>query len=191
MNYVFIHIPKTAGSFIKTLIKISPKKPNIFSPQIDFDKISLDHYKISEIKNEFFGKNLNYFAITRNPYDRIYSVWKFLMLKNGSVKLLPQVEKDFCDFLVSLKNKKYNGRFFESQLSFLDNDFEKIKIIKYEEKNKIQTFLEENNVRWIDKKINDTPGIFYKDAYIDDSYASIVRELYQEDFEKFDYDISI
>lgn len=191
MKYIFVHIPKTAGSLIKTLLKISPKTPNIIVPQIKSLKNSLGHYKISEIESEFLGKNLNYFSITRNPYDRIYSVWKFLMLKNGSINALPKVEKDFCDFLISLKNKKYNNMFFDSQLSFLDNNFEKVTVIKYEEKNKIEDFLEENDVRWMDKKINASPGIFYKNAYVDDSYKSIVKELYEEDFKTFDYDFEL
>jgi hypothetical protein len=187
MKYIFIHIPKTAGSLIKTLIKISPKTPNIIVYHIDDKPDLLEHYRISEIKKSFFVKDLNYFSIVRNPYDRIFSMWKFLKFRNGNIKLLPKVEENFYDFLVSLKNKEYNCNFFYSQSTFLDDDSEKITSIKYEEKDKIKNFLEENNIRWMDKKINNSLGIYYKDAYVSDLHTSIIKELYEEDFKRFNY----
>lgn len=194
MSYIFIHIPKTAGSLIKILLKISPKTPNIkFNLPKNMEDSYLGHYRVSEIKETYTNKKLKYFSIVRNPYDRAFSMWKFLQLSrsNSDHVLLPKIEDNFLDFLSSLKSNKYDSRFFKSQSYFLDEDFENITTIKYEEMNKIKDFLEENNVRWMDKKINQSPGIYYKDAYVSELSKEIVKELYAEDFKRFNYDIDL
>lgn len=191
MNYTFIHIPKTAGTLVKTLIKISSKTPKISCLEPKNHKNSLGHFRVSEIKKSFPDKELKYFGIVRNPYDRVFSMWKFLRIGSKPHALLPKVEDNFLNFLISLKNNESDSRFLKSQSYFLDEDLEKIMVIKYEEKDKIINFLEENDVRWMDKEVNKTPGIYYKDAYVNDLSREIVKELYAEDFERFDYDIQL
>lgn len=202
MKYIHVHIPKTAGIFIKTLLRINPTEPNIIIPfensnifqsccgkRKDIDPFTIEHQSISFIKENLKNidfSNYNFFSIIRNPYSRIHSMWKFLKNKNGSIEQLPVVEDTFSEFLFSLKDNKYSGIFFLSQCKYLNEDLDKTIIFKLEEIEKIKKFLEENNIRWLDKKINESKGPDYKSEYTDE-LKKIVEDIYEEDIETYKY----
>lgn len=204
MKYIFIHIPKTAGRFVKTLVRINPNIPNIVVPfdkdfpfinsNEKFEQITIEHQTISFIKNYFNIKNFeenNFLSIVRNPYSRVHSMWKFLNEKNGIFSELPKVEDNFENFLISLDKKKYKGIFFKPQIYFLDESIEHTKIFKYEKFEEFKQFVIKNNVRWIDKKINATKGIPYYEAYNKSFMLDIVKNIYYEDFISFNYNLDL
>ena len=96
-NWLFIHIPKTAGTSISQALFGS-----------DFGHCTVDHYEIFSPKR---FHNYFKFAFVRNPWDRFLSAYKFLN-KGG----MYSVDKnwadihfsefnDFDQFVLSLKKE--------------------------------------------------------------------------------------
>jgi hypothetical protein len=71
-NYIFIHIPKTAGTSIEHLIGGSGHK--------SISRIMQDGY--DDFKNRPSNKNLPVVCFVRNPYDRLVSAYHFVKQVN-------------------------------------------------------------------------------------------------------------
>ena len=66
INLIFLHIPKTGGSFVeKFLQKILQKHYNI-------RRILSGHYSLNMFEENIFY-NYTILAVVRNPYDRLFS----------------------------------------------------------------------------------------------------------------------
>ena len=202
-KYIHIHIPKTAGSFIKNLHQVSSKSKIIYP----LDVISIDdeknkhynffsdlikqHFSISFLKKHLpTSKKLKLFSVVRNPYDRIYSMWKFSR-RRGRVGGFspPYVSENFEDFVYELCDDEYLGCYvIQSQLFYLKgmNDFD-VTLIKLEDKIKLKNFLVNNcNLIWSDRKVNESPGLHYTEVYTS-QMADVVGKKYESVFEIFGY----
>ena len=85
-NLVFIHIPKTAGISISTWL-------SSYFNIINFGY----HYSTNTIKNTY-----ETFAVVRNPWDRIVSLWSFV--KETNLSNIP----NFDEFVKNLNLYKFN-----------------------------------------------------------------------------------
>ena len=89
--FIHIHIPKNAGTFIKMLSDNSPES-RIFYPYLNqstkdpygwgktFSIVMKLHYNVSFLEKNvpsIKSPKVQLFSVVRNPYDRIYSLWKF------------------------------------------------------------------------------------------------------------------
>ena len=194
LYYVYIHIPKTAGTFIKSLISNSPNS-NIFDPFIDVTKLSIPikNAPTVDMVKEFLPSTLNskvkYFIVVRNPYDRVYSMWKWSRIngKLGSPDF-PEVSNNFIEFIETFAKGGYDQyHFFQSQSNYIDGeDKNNIKLFKFENMESIKSFLVENNVNWKDEKINSILAPNYKTMY---NLASInyIKEKCANEFDIFEY----
>ena len=201
--YIFVHIPRTSGTFLKQQITNS----NHDNPNIIFCKHQLDrnsfpnnfkgqHATIFDLKKKFSPENYNkiqFFTIVRNPYDRLYSLWKFLVNRMDIYKQLPLDRKPdtFEKFVEEYCEGYYEGHcVFQSQLYFLKGEqLDKIKIIKYEERDKIDEFLRCNKVKTSETIVNASPPAFpenYKEAYTEDMKDMVYKKL-KEEFDLFNY----
>lgn len=109
-NAVFIHIPKTAGSSIRSwlvnnhnfLDLRTPKEITYYFPQkgglypMHQHYLTLLHFGLISRK---FDKNSYKFCVTRNPYDRAVSLFLFLRSKK-------RVDGNFIQFLDAVRVRR-------------------------------------------------------------------------------------
>ena len=186
---IFIHIPKTAGvSLVKSI----------------FGDVTLEgHRSVSFYKQVFRSRYSDFFTFTivRNPWDRLYSAYKFL--EKGGMNIHDKnafethlsIYRDFEDFVLNGLNKKItleimhlipqhefvcdkNGKIIVDHIGRFENlnkSIEKINdILKSEFK------LEHHNKT--DKKD-------YKDIYTTKMIEK-VHQIYQKDIDIFEYKFS-
>jgi hypothetical protein len=189
--YIHIHIPKTAGSFIRNL-----RAPKIYYPKLGSvsDAITF-HYSIEFLKKYLpvvCDEKIGVFTVVRNPYARVYSWWKWLSKGGGGnfgCIYQPLVTDDFETFVKDLCNDYYLGYYgVQSQLYYIkgyeDVNFE---FFKLEETEKLKDFLVNScGATWSDKKVNETPGEDYRTVYTPEM-VEMVKEKFKEEFETFRY----
>jgi len=193
--YVYIHIPKTAGMFIKDLILKSEKNSKIFNPFTNVSDFSIpvkNAPTIKFVRKQLPAANSNdvgFFVVVRNPYDRVYSLWKWSR-QNGLIGSLdfPAVPNTFEEFVTQLGQGDYDSFYFmQSQLNYIDGeDIDNLKLFKYENMDSIKSFLQSCNVDWSEDKINNIPGPSYKDVYTPEM-VEIVKTKYKDEFDTFGY----
>lgn len=201
--YFFIHIPRTSGTFIKQSIKkTTHKNINIIFYENykivgnNQNNIIKEHISIFNLKKKITKDNLNkiqFFTIVRNPYERLYSLWKFF---SNNVTLKIQLDIDFIaenyeDFVYEYYQGYYDGYYiFQPQTYFLRGEnIENIKIIKYEDRNKINDFLCQNNVENFKDIINQSSKKFLQDYHLvyNDSMKEMVYIKLKDEFTSFGY----
>jgi hypothetical protein len=188
--YIHIHIPKTSGSFIKSL-----NAPKIYYPCRDLDSSIRCHYTLSFLKihmPSIHSDKVGVFAVVRNPFSRIYSLWNYAHnlgnLHSQSVSILPI---KFSKFVYNLCNDEYVGYYFLQSQMFFIRGYEDVnfQFFKMEEREKLKDFMVNTcGVTWSDKKVNETPGvkIYYRDAYTPEM-VEMVKTKFKNEFETFGY----
>jgi len=197
LKLIFIHIPKTAGTTIRTLLLKN-----------DPDVISDIHLPYIEIKEKYFKENnideYNIFSIVRNSYDIVVSLYCYT-IKNKHY-IIDEIDKNTITFSEFIK------KYFINQLPYLSmGNREYIKnILRYENLNlDFKHFLINNNIKlqyddldcvgflgWIDentskhKGINVSNNIHYSNFYTIDDY-DIVTRLLQKDIDYFNFTFQI
>ena len=198
--WIYIHIPKTAGMFIKSRIEASKDTSKILDPFTTNTTYSIpvkNAPSISFVRQQIELANddrVGFIVIVRNPYDRMYSMWKWSRLYGNIGNLdFPQVEENFEDYLLNLKNGKYDICYFMQRQTFFFTGEEDcyVRTMKFEELNTtVKTFFENNGVTWSDEKINETSGRNYREIY-NNIMRDIVIERCGEEFEKFNYSLDL
>lgn len=190
-NIIFIHIPKVAGNgILKSLDLTTPGHLHLYEYEILYD-LNLDEYfKISFV---------------RNPWDRLVSAYHYL--KNGGMKdkfpkdgeMQKKLNKfdSFNEFIYKLsedenyKNNILKRVHFKPQFSWLINTSGKIEIDyigKFEDindgfrvlKNKLDK--PDSRLQVYNKSDHKPYWKYYNKKSVD-----IVKNLYKEDIELFDY----
>jgi hypothetical protein len=198
--WVYIHIPKTAGMFIKSRISESKNTSKILDPFASNTTYSVpvkNAPSISFVRQQIPSSNdekIGFVVIVRNPYDRIYSLWKWSRIYGHVGNLdFPFVEKNFEDYVISLGEGKYDNCYFMQRQTFWFTGEEDcyVKTMKFEELNStVKTFFENNGVIWSDKKVNDIEGVNYTEVY-NTTMKDVVIERCSEEFERFGYSLDL
>ena len=199
---IFIHIPKNAGTSIKSIFS---ENKNFHIPGGEIFK----HKTINEIKKEHLDKYNEYkkFAIIRNPYDRMisfYAYYKNYRLTNNMLYKKGYVEKaNIKNFREWICNKKenvdinYSIKYHVGKLNVL-NTFIKEKLFKPQHTwvDKTVAILKFENLQkdfndFLNKKVNipktNNSSRYDLLDYYNEETANIVYNLYKEDFKKFNY----
>ncbi|HGG0540966.1 TPA: sulfotransferase family protein [Campylobacter jejuni] len=188
---IFIHVPKVAGSSIERVIYQTNKWLVGHVKASDYTKFDKDKF------DSYFS-----FGFVRNPYDRVVSAYHYL--KNDSpdpcdIKWgrLHINNLTFEEFILSLQDEEFKEEILsKNHFSFqykylcdknmnilvnfigkfekLDNDFKKILNILRRKDSLVH--------------INKSKHLNYRDYYNSQTYK-IIREIYRDDFEIFDYDL--
>ena len=190
---IFVHIPKTAGISVAKAI---------------FGDVSLEgHRSIMFYKNLFNEDFSEYFtfSVVRNPWDRLYSAFKFLEKgginihdRNAYEQYLEEY-KDFEDFVTNGLNKEmiYEIMHFIPQSEFICSKDGKIDV------NYIARFENlKDDISELSEKVNDilksnykldhhnkTDKKDYKDIYTIQMIEK-VHQIYQKDIDIFEYKFS-
>jgi hypothetical protein len=193
--FVYIHIPKAAGTFIKNLISIQEETSDVFDPLTEVQGLSIPAKNAPTI--EFLKQvlpaaqsdKIKFFVIVRNPYDRVYSMWKWSR-QNGSIGCFdfPAVPPTFEEFVVLLGQGDYDIFYFmQSQLNYIKGEnIDNLELFKFEDMGSVKDFLQNCNVSWSEKKLNHIPGPSYKDVYTPEM-VEIVKTKYKDEFEVLGY----
>jgi len=197
--WIYIHVPKTAGTFIKSRIKESIETSKILDPFVNNNIFSTpikNAPSISFVKKHIelvSDERIKFITVVRNPYDRIYSLWKWSRVYGlpGNLEF-PEVETNFNDFAISLSEGNYDHYYFmQKQTFFVKGENERLKVMKFEDLNTdVKFFFEQNGVKWSDNKLNDIPGKNYTDVYTEESMKAIQKRCLEE-FEMFNYSIEL
>jgi hypothetical protein len=196
---IFIHIPKTGGTsiFVKNIYPQLDSEINEVQAKLGhldikhfrfYSKNFFTHLTFTEYEKYTKTNQYKIFTIVRNPYDRIFSYYKYHIYKlkiNQEISLLDNEVEKFNKYLnYLLKDKKYLT--YKTQTSFLLNKNEiidpSIKIIKYENLNK-----EIKNLPRLNVSID---FISKKDIYIQEN-IEIVKKHFLEDFLNLGYSTEI
>lgn len=210
IKLVYIHIPKTGGSFIEKNLSLLNK--NFFNDNTHFG----GHHTIETLKKRInFDISYKYFTIVRNPYYRMISIYNYLKKtekrNNGDRnewKYLGE-PNNFSEFVYSIYDKYKNNKMtdinnlnmhYVQQFRYtiqkkdegevqcqilkyenLDVDFKKL-IESYKKNKEIYNFLYKN----IYEKINIKDNYNLDDLCIND--INMINEIYEKDFLIFGYD---
>ncbi len=206
---IFIHIPKTGGSYIDTnilnidILNITNDIQQKYFVGVN-NKIHYSHMTINEISQLIDITKYNYvFTMVRNPYDRLVSNYFF----NGYVLISKNFNSfvyDLYDYVINDKDiflndtsdiikKTLHIHYRINQVDFLKKNnmiYNKIKVFKYEKfKESINTIISDLklDIKYDNNKINNSEHENYK-SYYNKETADIVYKLYQPDFEYFGYE---
>ena len=205
-KFIYIHIPRTAGTYMMDIFKGIYPHIKYYDTIDDKSgkKIDLAHLYYPIIERYIPPYMLNtYTKITtvRNPYDRIYSVYKlYITGDRGTFKSEHPVSKEykfknFKEFvhkyippLYQLNTKDISNINLHliPQYHFLFDNNQKMvidKIIKYENLEQINDFFKKIK---LNKTVKKTPIKHYFDKY-DKEMIKIINKVYQLDFTLFAY----
>ncbi|MDW2309491.1 sulfotransferase family 2 domain-containing protein [Vibrio sp. 1075] len=177
---IFIHIPKVAGTSINKAI---------------YGR-TLGHYTSNQVKSAFpqLFSDCYKFAVIRDPYERIYSAYKFAKVGKtndmGVYKPKQYQIKDFDSFEMFLKNwlPKQNlaksDFIFRPQVSFITNGYGELLVNDVFLLSDLKSLETRFGVNF--KNHNSTGGRFeMENVYHDESMKKIVSDLYSDDIELF------
>ena len=201
-GFWFIDIPRTSSSSTRlSLFKMFGKgygKSNIFEKEFAKQSFYRDHLTANE-SFLFFGANswrkLNKFTIVRNSWERVYSIYGYLLRAN----LIP-AEISFSDFIKEIykifSNKESELKIWPktlySSVNFLrvyDGSIDKsIRILNYENRlEELENYFNEFNIKFepAEQLMKSNLGKSYRDAY-SDMEIKLVEKIYSEDIVRFD-----
>ncbi len=182
INFIFIHINKTAGTSITKAIKL-PKRRHLSAKEV-----------IEIVGKERWEKSYK-FTFVRNPWDKVVSHYKYRIktnqtnLRDNPISFSEWVKLTYGDD----KNLFYydKPKMFQPQNEWLLNDEDKIDIDmigKFENINKdFQIIADQIGC---DSKLphrNKTEKVDYREFYNDETKA-IVAKWFQRDIELFKYE---
>lgn len=190
----FLHIPKTAGTTIESWLNETGKYQQTFFSQKKFEDMlvtpqHLGYQTLTELTKALKRPFEYKFAVVRNPFDRIVSEF-FYRIKLDSSQLGENAESLFSPWVVhNLKKYKNTPEVLDNHLRpqtyFVNDDVE---VFKFEDG--IQKVLRavgnrigiQEEVEVKPKKVGDKKSVRWSSTAI-----KMVLELYEQDFDRFDY----
>ena len=175
-KFMFYHIPKTAGTSLHTVLKRYAVGPHVNEPHLTRVR---SHVGVEPTWDKYKGGEYFSFAIVRNPYDRMFSLYNFLkrrrVIKETLEEFINKMDREPSQF----KLLNYNGVVplsFVGKFENLEEDFnfiaDKIKI-KERYKDLPKLFKAVNNGN-------------YKEQ-INNELKAIIDEKHHDDFINFNY----
>lgn len=172
--YIFIHIPKNSGKYIRK--KLNNDKENKIIKTYWGIKLNSDLAHIPYIlKDNFIEKNIdyNYFTYTRNPYYRIISAYIY---KNPK-------KKSAADFKFFVKNQLI--------LHDFNMKFDKTIIHYYPQYLFVcdENLIIPENITISKLENTEKPKKYDLSTFFDNECFEIINKIYVKDFIFFDYKI--
>lgn len=201
-GFWYIDIPRTSSSSIKAELGkcygITYAKTDLFEKKLSSDQIFRNHIPAMEMRKIIGAKTWNKlftFAIVRNPWDRIVSLYHYRIHANY---LSPDIT--FRDYILKLKQLewgkdgifRYYGFYYGSS-DFITDEQGNIIISyvgKYENRADVLKKIEQEigcnelGKLFIQKA---SPKNKHYSVYYDEETKNIVGELYKKDILLFDY----
>ena len=196
---VFFHIPRTSGTYI--LNKLKRNWPRIMyydTIKTDKDKLDLAHLYYPIIKKYiplYMLKNYDSFCITRDPYDRLYSIYRLYVtgITDRSFTGKPNISKyykfnnfeEFCKkYVKKIRRRDINFKNIhlvpQYYFIYYKNKCVVKNIFKYDHtlNKKLNDYIKKKGLN-INLEIKLSPG--YLSKYTPE-LVKIVNEVYHKDF---------
>ena len=197
-KFVYIHIPKTAGS---SITKCFAKKGKVLSGKENFDSIYFKHQKALPIQQALGDEFENYYRFTfvRNPFDWIVSNYEFNRglhhpyVKGTKFNVAISVPKFTAEYSFSYWLHWWVEQFRPSQhMMICDEQGELLvpHIFKFESlTSDIEKVIETLNIKNTPplKHLLQSKGRKPYQEYFDNESAEFVRKHFKRDLELFDY----
>ena len=207
-SFVFVHIPKTAGTSLTEYLSRFTRLGDAEVGGTSFGEIAQPHYRhrfglekhstAAEI-GDYLGDNYaSYFrfAVVRNPYARAYSLYRFLARWKEGVHYALVSKMSFCEFLGSNLVQRHSHPLTRPQTAWTHNpktgqlmlDF----IGRFENLNQDLSAITTMIMRApaqappIERHNASTEADEWKKV-ITDEVRGEVRRIYASDFEQFGY----
>ena len=174
---VFVHIPKTAGRSVTSIIQkyhicacIGHEYPS---------GINVNH--LGAIKSKFI--NCTFFTVVRNPYTRFISAYNYLMNPHGLDQeyTLFLNEHSFEYIIENLEDLKNKIMHFVPQFYFVRGKY--VKICKFEN---LEADLMEISPKFEKIPVEKSGPKFITE--LTEAQKEIIYQCYREDFEMFGYE---
>jgi hypothetical protein len=173
--YIHIHIPKNGGTYIRNKI-INDNKNEIISNYwdvvYDMDLAHIPYMK----RTNYIRENVeyNYFAYSRNPYDRLISAFFY---KNRYKKCTLEdfkyfIKNEFAYYTFSNEFKSSIIHYYPQYLFICDESFNILKNIKIKK-----------------LELCENPRRYKLVEFFDNDCLKIVNRIYKIDFLEFDYEM--
>lgn len=181
---IFIHPPKTAGGSIIKVLNITRENRRF------------GHYDYNQLKNFLDPSKLQEytkFTVTRNPWDRMVSLFHFRIMKGYDTILFPHGNYNFEDWLFNKVTRMRAGNLeWTPVIDCITDDSGNIMtdyIIRFENLEKEwKSFLSEVGVPHIPLPVvNKTEHKHYREYYTSDKSINFVKEIFQKDINYFNY----
>ena len=174
LMYIYIHIPKNSGKYIRKQIEDNSNNKIIHSFWgINNNNMDLAHIPYTK-RFAFIDKKIkyNYFAHSRNPYDRIISAFFYLNKTQTISGFQNFIKNTLITYKFDLEFDKTHIHYYPQYLFICDKQFNitnHIKIYKLE--------------------YCENPTTYDLNEYFDDKCIEIINNIYKKDFLLFDYEI--
>ena len=204
LNAIFIHIPKTAGTSIETILFENINSNDYLKYWYgNVNNYELDHSTIKYLVEncKHYNKNFFKFCVVRNPYERLVSEYKYC--KNYYSRFIKNINS-FKEFIFEL-NSKFNQVLEneENNHHLISHYLPQYKFTHIDSKNSLDFIMKFENLEedWIklcenlkiNKKLIKVDKYSSKKKYnyldyYDDKLKEIVYQLYEKDFLLFGYE---
>lgn len=194
---IYIHIPKTGGTYIEYLFDMRKDK-TLFSSGDKLLGRTKQHYPYELIVQELNIENYYIFTTVRNPYYRFisaYSQYPDRCNKKFKDMINKRNPLEFAKYLCEkIKQEGYDffsqGSFhqFEPMVRYLKG-IDDVKIIKLEENfnEEIILLCQKYNIN-VDLKPKNVNKNNNYDILLNEELKSLIYEIYKDDFIKFNYE---
>jgi hypothetical protein len=200
-RFLFVHVPKTAGTSIRHALE-SVAKPRNRTPvqrllshlpvRQDPDRVYLRTHDTAAWARVKLGADyfdaLRRYAVIRNPYDVAVSYFRFYQIQKSLQFLTHEAHSHFPEFVKGLKSY---GRTY-AQCHWIEGKdgtllvpdilfFERLEV-------DFSRFLDETGLQGIPLGRKNVSGSGDYRDYYDPASRSVVEEIFARDFKRFQYD---
>ena len=189
-SLVFVHIPKTGGNSVRSLLLKNLKGNKVNPPHLTYDQIINHDPKLSEIES---------FCVVRNPFDRFVSTYRFIYRDYrlqkwfGENFLKVKENIDTMDKFINnfvMPKSPWSGHDHFTQQTVWSNNIKHI--FKLEEPDKILKFLKKFGIdeelpHLNSREIPSWKNNLYREYYNGVS-KKIIEEKFKTDLNKFNYE---
>ena len=194
-RYIFhIHIPRTAGKYIKNVFVVNKWRARFGNYNIQQDNVEVPHLHYPGYTKLYKADVADHFTVVRDPFEKFKSSLQMMIrVQDSDLKIYEKIkDKEFLFRFLSHNNYHLNR--FRKQSDFISP---KTHVYKFEDGLGLEF------IDWVNDKLDiDLHRVEYKyeifhpaskpegrpnKAEIDPIVEDHIREYYREDYENFKY----
>lgn len=191
----FCHIPRTAGRSIYSNWDGCKDVSQLNGFSLHMHMLPSKYIEHNNFLNDF-----EWFTVTRNPYDRIISLWLFyLQVKGCTLEEIESTIPALPRVIFGAYKNGFMGRFSIRTLSSKKLDYTTFNIqsanpmrvskecnlvFKYEQLEEVEDYLK---IKLI-KRVPDKHSLINFDIFKTPEYISTINQLFEAEFQEFGYD---